>query len=50
MLFQEVAGLRQEVSVVTSNLTAELDQVTQQRNKQIAELEVCVCVCLCVCL
>ena len=41
MLFQEVAALRQEVSVITSNLTAELDQVTQQKNKEITELEVC---------
>ena len=46
MLLQEVAGLRQEVSAVTSNLTAELDQVTQQRNKQIAELQVSQHVCM----
>ena len=45
MLFQEVGELRQELNVVTSNLTVELDKMTHQRSKEIAELEVCsVCV------
>ena len=38
---QELAGLREEVTTVTDNIKAELDHVTQQKNKEISKLEVC---------
>jgi len=42
-LLQELAGLREEVNTVTNNIKAELDQVIQQKNKEIAQLEVNMC-------
>jgi len=45
-LLQELAGLREEVNTVTDNIKAELDQVIQQKNKEIAQLEVCYSVCI----
>lgn len=44
--FQEIAGLRLEVSAVTSNFTGELDRVAQQKHQEITELEVCIYVCV----